>query len=260
MLHSTHYHSTPWSYSSRIREISSESCLARQAKELVAEAEENNLGEDVLSERWERWETCSLCGLYFHSDVAHALGWACWKTYLGRPESDEFRKNSMVVLAWGLRCVGRYEEAVVICDAYRELNQRDPEKRMNVVMTLQLTNTESHCLSKLRRYDDALDVDRWALRVATSAYGELDVDSLEAANNLGQSLADLGRYQEARTLLHDSLQKSKDKQTLPQDFVQKPKRNQAFPQDCSKIWRKSRISQAMPKNDKTKIKKDLWIS
>ena len=33
------------------------SCLVEQAKILVAEAEENNLG----NEEWRRWHTCSLC-------------------------------------------------------------------------------------------------------------------------------------------------------------------------------------------------------
>ena len=37
------------------------SCLAEQAKILVAEAEENNLGDEGLNERWKRWYTCGLC-------------------------------------------------------------------------------------------------------------------------------------------------------------------------------------------------------
>ena len=64
------------------------SCLAEQAKILVAEAEENNLGDKVLNERWERWHTCSLCEQDYHGVVRCALGWACWKTYVGRPETD----------------------------------------------------------------------------------------------------------------------------------------------------------------------------
>ena len=37
------------------------SCLVEQAKILVAEAMENNLGYKALCERWTRWHTCSLC-------------------------------------------------------------------------------------------------------------------------------------------------------------------------------------------------------
>jgi hypothetical protein len=54
------------------------SCLAEQAKILVAEALENNLGAKALIARWERWETCSLCKQEYHGVVACALGWACW--------------------------------------------------------------------------------------------------------------------------------------------------------------------------------------
>ena len=64
------------------------SCLAEQAKILVAEAEENNLGVKVQNERYSRWHTCSLCEQQHHGVVRCALGWACWKTYVGRPEAD----------------------------------------------------------------------------------------------------------------------------------------------------------------------------
>ena len=49
------------------------SCLAEQAKILVAEAEENNLlekaGEEIM-----RWHTCSMCEQQYHGVVACALG------------------------------------------------------------------------------------------------------------------------------------------------------------------------------------------
>ena len=51
--------------------------MAEQAKILVAEAEEDNL--DDIKFQW--WNTCKQCGQKFHGVVAHALGWACWRTY-----------------------------------------------------------------------------------------------------------------------------------------------------------------------------------
>ena len=54
------------------------SCLAEQAKILLAEAEENNLGWEVKNPRFERWHTCSLCEQKYHGVVRCALGWACW--------------------------------------------------------------------------------------------------------------------------------------------------------------------------------------
>ena len=64
------------------------SCLAEQAKILVAEAVKNNLGAKEEDARWCRWNTCSLCEQSYHGVVKCALGWACWKTYVGRPEGD----------------------------------------------------------------------------------------------------------------------------------------------------------------------------
>ena len=85
------------------------SCLAEQAKILVAEAEENNLGPDVLDERFERWDACSLCEQNYHGFVLGALGWACWKTYVARPETDPARLMAMPQLGAGLHEVGRHE-------------------------------------------------------------------------------------------------------------------------------------------------------
>ena len=65
------------------------SCLAEQAKILFAEGEENNLDGKMMNDRWHRWNTCSLCKQDYHGVVYCALGWACWKTYLGRPEEDQ---------------------------------------------------------------------------------------------------------------------------------------------------------------------------
>ena len=81
------------------------SCLAEQAKILIAEAEENNLDDKVKNERWQRWHTCSLCEQMYHGVVRCALGWACWKTYVGRPEGDQARCLAMT-RAWErfIRC------------------------------------------------------------------------------------------------------------------------------------------------------------
>jgi len=76
------------------------SCLAEQAKILFAEAVENNL-VDKLTERWRRWDTCSLCEQNYHGTVRCALGWACWKTYCSQAE-DELQFNAMKVLGGSL--------------------------------------------------------------------------------------------------------------------------------------------------------------
>ena len=66
----------------------------------IAEALENNLDDKVKNERWGRWHTCSLCEQEYHGVVKCALGWACWKTNLGRPETDDARMDGNE-RAWG---------------------------------------------------------------------------------------------------------------------------------------------------------------
>jgi len=77
------------------------SCLAEQAKILVAEAEENNL-DDKMNERFNRWHTCGLCKQEYHGVVQCALGWACWQTYIhGRPRPvSVLQLASVAVMAW----------------------------------------------------------------------------------------------------------------------------------------------------------------
>ena len=93
------------------------SCLADQAKILVAEAEENNLDWKVQYERWDRWDTCSLCKQRYHGVVLCALGWACWKTYLGRPETDGARLNAIRRLGNGLYDADYHEDALSVREA-----------------------------------------------------------------------------------------------------------------------------------------------
>ena len=93
------------------------SCLAEQAKILVAEAEDNNLGDKVTNERWARWYSCGLCEQWYHGVVQCALGWACWKTYLGRPEADGLRGMAMNLLGLGLSEAGHNEDALSVQQA-----------------------------------------------------------------------------------------------------------------------------------------------
>ena len=97
------------------------SCLAEQAKILVAEVEHTNLdGKDKMA-RWKRWAGCSLCEQGYHGVVLCALGWACWKTYLGRPEADMARGMAMSLLGSGLSAVEHYED----CLLYTSPSPRD---------------------------------------------------------------------------------------------------------------------------------------
>ncbi|CAH0365818.1 unnamed protein product [Pelagomonas calceolata] len=77
------------------------SCLVEQAKILIEDAEERDLGANAFSERWSRWSHCSLCEQAYHGVVRRALSWACWKTYVGRPEADVTRRLAMTLFGNG---------------------------------------------------------------------------------------------------------------------------------------------------------------
>ena len=100
------------------------SCLARQAEIFVAEAEENNLGDNARIVKWKRWSTCGLCEQNYHGVVRCALGWACWETYLGQPEGDWTRCMAMMELGLGLKHAGHYEDALPVQEAELSLRRR----------------------------------------------------------------------------------------------------------------------------------------
>ena len=89
------------------------SCLARQAKIAVEEAEEKNLHGEPFNKRWAQWCTCSLCEQDYHGVVCHAIGWACWKTYVGRPETDWSRDAAMTALENGLGAVVQWTVTMI---------------------------------------------------------------------------------------------------------------------------------------------------
>ena len=111
------------------------SCLARQAKTLVAEAEENNLDDKAFEKKWKRWHACGLCEQDYHGVVKCALGWACWKTYVGQPEVDRLRRPAISMLGSGLFAVGHHEDTLSVYEAELSTMRRlgDSEERMLIV-------------------------------------------------------------------------------------------------------------------------------
>ncbi len=178
------------------------SCLAEQAKILVAEAEENNLGVVALNERWGRWHTCGLCEQDYHGVVRCALGWACWKTYVGRPEADMFRMNAMRQVGSGLYETGHYTDALTAQKAELAMLQRlsAPEEQFLVVQTnLAVTYGE---LGELER---ALSMEQEVYSGGLKLNGEEHEETLIAASNYASSLVQLKRFEEAKSLLRKTI-------------------------------------------------------
>ena len=174
------------------------SCLVEEAKVLFAEALENNLGPKVYDERWRRWYACCLCEQRYHGAVKCALGWACWKTYLGRQETDQVRCAAINVLGLCLHDAGHHADALTVREYELSMLQRLGGSeadmlitRANLAMTYQA----------LGRPEQALSMKRDVYAGYLKLYGASHGDTVRVANNYAGALGRLERYAEAKALL-----------------------------------------------------------
>ena len=177
------------------------SCLARQAKIMYAEAEERNLDDEAFDARWARWHTCRLCEQEFHGVVSHALGWACWKTYLGQPNNDD-RASAMTQLGNGLYSAGHFEDALSVREALLSTLRRlgaDEE------ILLDAQSNVASTYADLGQLEKALSMEQDIYSDSVQLLGEENRDTLEAAGNLAITLRDLERFQEARSVLRNAI-------------------------------------------------------
>ena len=174
------------------------SCLVRQAKILVEDAEARDLDDD----KWDRWYTCGLCEQTYHGVVYCALGWACWKTYVGRPETDWARAGAMNVLGLGFFEAEHYEDALSVLEAELSMRRRlgaDEDHILSVQGNLATTYLQLGRLEQALRMRQ--DVYSGLLRIN----GEEDRDSLLEAHNLASSFISLERFEEARSLMRKTI-------------------------------------------------------
>ena len=168
---------------------------------LHAEAEENNLGINVRTERWERWYKCSLCEQDYHGVVACALAWACWKTYLERPEADLARMSAMRQLGNGLTEADHDEDALPVKEAELSIARRLGCSEEDV---LAVQSNLATTYLNLGRNEEALQMRRGVYSGYLKLLGE-HVNTLIAALNYAVTLHKLERYAEAKTLLRKTL-------------------------------------------------------
>ena len=178
------------------------SCLAEQAKILMDEAEENRLSEKVFNERWVRWHSCSLCEQRHHGFVVCALGWACWKTYVGRPERDRLRVMAMSVLGNGLLTAGHHEDALPVQEAELALKRRlgaDEDDLLIVQGNLAGTYLQ------VGRKEQASRMLRIVHAGRLELHGEEHRETLRAAVCYASSSISLQRFEEAKLLMRKAI-------------------------------------------------------
>ena len=174
------------------------SCLAEQAKILREEAEYNNLGLEVFNERWGRWYTCSLCEQEYHGIVRCALGWACWKMYVGRPETDQVRRMAMTQLANGLSIADRHDDSLHVREAELSMHRRHGASQ-HIILTAQGNRAITY--EMLGRLEDALEIKREVYIGRLKLSGKEDYDTIRESNNYADTLVRLERFEEAKSVL-----------------------------------------------------------
>ena len=175
------------------------SCLAEQAKILVAEGLENNLAFD---ERWDRWHMCSLCKQRYHGVVKWALGWACWKTYLSRPEGDTLQFSAMRLLGNGLSNAGHNEEALSVREAELSTLRRVGGTAAHMLV---VQGNLATTYKKIGRIEEALNLYRDVYSGELKLYGAEDRQTLISAYNYAIALIELQRFDQAKSLLRQSV-------------------------------------------------------
>jgi len=174
------------------------SCLAEQAKILVAEAEENNLDDDRFLPRWKRWYTCSMCEQEYHGIVRCALGWACWKTYVGRPETDDLRRMAMSLLGNGLSSAGRHADALSVREAELSTLRRLGGTAAHMLV---VQGNLASSYEELGRSDEGLRLRRDTYSGWLKLKGDAHEQTLREATSCAITLFKLQRYAEAKALL-----------------------------------------------------------
>ena len=178
------------------------SCLAEQAKLLCEEGEYNNLDKQVQNERFRRWYMCSLCEQQYHGVVHCALGWACWKTYLGRPEADRFLTSAMRLLGNGLSEAEHHQDALNVREAELAMRRRLGDSEHNMLST----QTNLACsYQDVGRHEEALRLRRDEYSGRLRLNGEEHVETLRAASNYSITLHQLKRFEEAKSLMRKSI-------------------------------------------------------
>ena len=142
-----------------------------------------------------------MCEQGYHGVVRCALGWACWKTYLGRPETDEALNLSMNVLGNGLYEAGQAEDALSVQEAEWSILRRigaSADRILGVQGNLAMSYED------LGRLEPALRLKRDVYFGRLMLNGEEHSDTLASASNYVVGLFTLERFEEGKSLLRKS--------------------------------------------------------
>ena len=182
------------------------SCLAEQAKILVADANEKNYDEKRWNSCWDRWAVCNLCNQRFLGVTRYAIGWACWKTYRQRPVDNTERELAMTQLANGLHLSDRFDEAIRVYETCLAHFRRGRDDDIYTTNELVIIQNITCCVQSLPgRDDEALAMARKHYDWTMSKLGPSHHLTAGAALSLLVCLNGLGQHEEAVRFLRGIL-------------------------------------------------------
>ena len=179
------------------------SCLTKQAKIATDEADPDD--DDVWDASWDKWTTCGVCKQEHHGVVMNALGWACWKSYVGRPEGNDERRTALTTLSFGIS--SDTEASICIHEAHLDCVRRfAPDDEFDL---LSAKSNLAVAYKTNGRASEALALER-EIYAKSKEIGEDSVDAIVTVNNLADSLMVTGLFAKARTLVREHLTEASD--------------------------------------------------
>jgi len=151
-----------------------------------------------VKKKFRLWYACGQCEQYYHGVVQCALGWACWKTYVDRPEGDQIRDAAMGVLGQGLSAAHHHEDALSVGKARLSMLRR---LRGSVGSQLGAQGLIAKTYASLGRLEEAASLQQEVYAGRVEFDGEEHEKTLTTASSYAGSLANLGRFEEAKSLL-----------------------------------------------------------
>ena len=179
------------------------SCLVEQAKLAVAD----DMSREEQWEKWSRWHACRLCHQPIRGKVKCALGWACWRTYSDGSYLDRasgtFKAELNTFQAFNaLGDSLPHEEALTIYQTLLAATKIAALHDANYrAMILVAETNVAKVLEELGRHDESLEIRRGLLGRTKAYHGATSRDTFIDALNLGNSLFETKKYEEAKALL-----------------------------------------------------------
>jgi len=182
------------------------SCLAKQAKILCDEADDSD--DERYDESWNKWNKCGMCKQHYHGMAINALGWACWKSYVGLPEADDKRCAALRALSHCIAVDDR-DGASAICihqaniDSVRRFMPDEEGLLLHAQTNLALA------YKSVGRNSEALALQR-EVYAQSKELGDEDDVFFSTVTDLALSLMEANLFGEAKTLLREHLTAASD--------------------------------------------------